>query len=268
MSVPALKRDAEQPSDLAAAASTLGNADRPAVATGTSSIPTAESRASCIDDALINTQLQEHASHVEWSHAEILAELGTWYVRFNDEFFASALPPAAVSVERSRVNNLGWYMPMRDGLGLRFRVNVNSLHLERARALVLGVLLHETLHVWEDAICRRDARGGNYHTVRFRKRAAELGIPTDENGIWGGIADDGPFAALLRRHGVSLEVDVFAGGTAKGAVPLVVAKGPGSRLARWNCGCTKVWASGGVTVRAVCERCGGAFVQQPKGDAR
>lgn len=227
---------------------------------------TGEGVSSVANDRVINEQLQRHAAHADWKYADLAAELNAWLRRYNEAFLGGALPPAAVSIEPGRIDCLGWYLAeQRDGLGLRYRININALHVERSRALVLAVLLHEALHLWEEVVCKRRAVRGNYHTVRFQKKAAELGIPTCRNGIWGGITEGSPFAELLRRHGIAIDDELAARPGSQAEIPRLVTKGPGSRLAKWDCGCTKVWASSGVTVSASCDRCGGPFVRQPRG---
>ena len=201
------------------------------------------------EDAALHAEINEHATVADWEHAEILRELGVWYARLNGEFFANALPPAAISVGRSRKETLGWYLPVRDPLGLRFRININELYIGSPLALILGILLHEGLHLEED-VRRHRQRAGSYHSSWFRKRAAELGIPTDEGGHWRGIEPGGRFAALLKRHGVALDEQI-----ASSSPPETRGTPGGSRLAKWSCGCTNVRVSSGVELMANCDRC-------------
>lgn len=57
-------------------------------------------------DVVINTRVQEHASQTDWEHAEAIRVLGRWQTIFNGELFGGHLPPAAISVARSRKDNL------------------------------------------------------------------------------------------------------------------------------------------------------------------
>lgn len=200
-------------------------------------------------DGLVNAGLREHATTAAWAFAEHATILHDWADRFNTRLFEATLPTVALSFDRERRRTLGTYRKGRDGLGLRYRVNLPPATLREPLPKVLAVLLHELVHAWEE-VARGRARGGPYHTVPFREKARELGIPTCARGIYAGIDPAGPLASLLHEYGVSEDERLLE----------VAADAPssrsGSRLTRWACRCVAVWASSGTTVNARCERCG------------
>jgi hypothetical protein len=220
-----------------------------------------ENKSDAFPDRLVNTELQLHAAGAtDWAHAERAAELTAWFHRLNGHFFAGQLPPAPISFETESAANLGWYRLKRDGLALKHRINLNALYVGASLCQNIAVLLHEMLHLWEDAIHGRRV-GGSYHTKRFRERAEELGIPTTENGEFLGIQDGSQLARFLAEHKVSLEPGLCGDGESsrdprRGPRPVA----PGSRLQAWTCGCDmRVWASIGRELRARCHTCGQAF---------
>jgi hypothetical protein len=203
-------------------------------------------------DAVVNEVLQEHtAAAIDWPHADLCRELKVWFEILNKEFFGGRLPPSAISIERTRRNNLGWYRLGRDGLALRHRINLNALHVRRGPALRISTLAHEMIHEWEEVELGR-SRGGSYHTAAFRQKSDAMGIPTDEHGHDLGIRADGPLAELLRRHGVPLDDEGLVA-VAPQATPQVVSR---ARLVKWRCGCTNIWASRGIDVQGECRKCG------------
>ena len=200
-------------------------------------------------DQLTNRQLEGHALSTRWEHKDHLHEIYLWADRFNDQFFDGKLPAPAISIARARPSVLGSYTLNRDGLGLKYRININAIHLQRGLPDVLTTLLHEMLHEWEEVENGRK-RGGPYHTTAFREKALELGIPTDARGRSLGIAADSPFARLLRVLNVEPQ----------GVVAEDLTKKPAPRnrptLQKWSCGCTNLWSSRATDVRGLCERCG------------
>lgn len=210
-------------------------------------------------DVVINTRVQEHASQTDWKHADVIRLLGKWQTILNNELFCGKLAPAAISIARSRKDNYGSYLLVRDGLGLRHRINLNELYIARPLAEVLRTLLHEMVHLWEDLVHNRRG-GGSYHTKVFCEKAADLGIPVDARGRSLGITPDGRFATVLRGRGVPLD-----GPPVPNSGPIVPAKGSGSHLAKWSCGCTNVRVSSGVALHALCTACECPFMRCAQG---
>lgn len=205
-------------------------------------------------DDRINAELATHAAAADWAFADHSAILHSWAVTINERLLDGVLPTPALSFEQERGGVLGTYRIGRDGLGLRFRVNLPPTTLRRPLATVIAVLCHELVHGWEESVLGR-RRGGRYHTVAFRKKAREIGIPTCAAGIYAGIAAESPIARLLAEQGV--QPDQYLTSAAE---PQRQTRS-GSRLVRWKCLCTRVWASAGVSVDARCVRCGTSFTR-------
>ena len=167
-------------------------------------------------------------------------------------------PPLAISVEKLPKKQLGHFKPGRDGLGLRWRVAMNILHLGRPRADVLATLLHETLHAVD---YERTPEGEqqkllrNPHHIGFRKMAERLGVPCDARGCsspsWETLPDS-PFARYVRSCGADKEPPLLSG--------RLVGKAAGSPLKKWSCGCTNIRVC--TFLDATCNMCGRRFEVQ------
>jgi hypothetical protein len=168
------------------------------------------------------------------------------------------MPEIIVSIDRNDRRQLGHYKIGRDGLGLRWRISMNILHLGRPRGDVLSTLLHEIMHAVQHAT-GKPAKIANYHNAEFREWCERLGVPTDSRGHDLGITPDGTFAAYLKRHKIE--------GTLKLLPPKSLPKPGGSKLKKWSCqGCDEP-----VNVRvaiedfdATCNLCDTAFVYADK----
>lgn len=202
----------------------------------------------------INHALARHGIDAEdWPYRETITFLHQWVDRFNAEFCGGRLPRAAVSLSRDRRSRLGWYLPSRDGLSLNYRVNLNTRHLTRKTDEVLETLLHELLHL-EEHLFGKPGKG-NYHTRGFQKRCEDLGIPCDHRGCNLGIRRPSPFTELLEHHGIPITVPM----SEELRSALRHQEQPVTKLKRWTCGCTNVWAA--VEVQAICTQCGKEFIR-------
>lgn len=138
------------------------------------------------------------------------------------------LPEIVISVDVNDRRQLGHFKIGRDGLGLKWRVSMNLVHLARPQASVLSTLLHEMLHAWQHQAGRPPKRAQT-HNVEFRKACDALGIPTDARGRDHGINPEGELAKYLARHKID------------GAVELLderdKVKPKGSTLAKMVCEC-------------------------------
>jgi hypothetical protein len=197
--------------------------------------------------------LSEHQrAAADWRHQPTMKELHIWAERFATEFKLQ-LPAMTLAVDRTRSRRcLGHYRPGYNGLGLRCEIVISESHLERAVQesawwRVLGTLLHEELHCWQEFHGKSGRR--NYHNVQFRRKATELGLIVDERGVT--RYDPGsPFFALLERHGVQAP-----------ALPkpnLHQSRTKPVKLHLWVCGCTKVRV-GRAHFNAKCLDCGNQF---------
>ena len=217
--------------------------------------------ASVDSDRSLNEAIGKHAAAADWEYAQVHADLLVWAARFNKEFFAGQLPPAAVSLEADDIRRMGWYLLKRDGLALSYRINLNTKYLASGDQVeILDTLLHEIIHQWEHI--GGHTGGGRYHTKKFRDKAEDLGIPTDRYGRSLGRVPGGRFLALLEKYGVHLSIPPILAVPASSSPPK-----PKSTITPWACACTRVWVARQTELNAVCGKCNGRFARVGSGAA-
>ena len=184
---------------------------------------------------------------------KILSEtLYKFFDLFNAEFFGTRLPPPIITFKPTGRRTLGHFCPGRNDIGAKLELNINTMHLNRPLLLLLEIELHEMIHLSQYAfpdIYGRDNYCSSYHNMRFREKAAALGIPCSQWGAAMNIVDD-PFRAFCLRHGIEaiqyrLAVDSSEtgfGGRCR------------RKLQKWVCSCTPVYGVW-VAVRSFSARC-------------
>jgi len=188
----------------------------------------------------INVAIMENAiANDEWEMNNLASELYWWVDFFNIVFFKEQPAPIpALTFERTRVNNLGYYRIGFNDFAVKYQINLNRLYISRPLNEILQTLVHEMVHSWEHIYVPEDKRTKSwYHTKAFRTKLADIGILTDEKGCHIGIRD--PFVQLLKRHAVEFDLNRR---NAKGLImipPKPKPKGK-SKLKKWSCGCTNV----------------------------
>lgn len=235
-------------------------------------------------DAATNERLRVQASHPEWEHARWANFLHAWFRKINAAFFEDALRATPIAIERLRSRTLGTYRVgrFRDGLGLARHITLNERLLTSKTAartptnevtvikpaLLVAVLAHEMIHAWEDAK-KRKQNGSWYHTTDFRRRAKHIGVPTNANGHYLGIAASGRLAKLLAEAGIALDGEVVDDDperrpASQELTPMKAPRVTRAGFAKWTCGCTTIYASAGVVVQARCcdDRCGSPFAPE------
>ena len=197
-------------------------------------------------DEPINRAARTHEESVEdWRFAEVSKTLYRFYDLINDRFFNGKIPTPVISFKHTRSE--GHYVVGRNEIGVRENINIDAAHLRDPLAEVLATLVHEMVHGHQENYGTPGKR--NYHNKQCREKMEEIGIPCDAWGHGLGICD--PFVGFLRQHGVVAETRLELPETRQRKVAR-------SRLKKWTCGCTKVWAT--VDVHAQCTACGRAFV--------
>ncbi len=180
-----------------------------------------------------------------WSLHGVLVELQRWAEIFVAEF-RLALPQVALCVGPTRRNCYGYFRPGHNQFGVRREILIKEshvlLHIQKGEYWpVLGTLLHELLHAWQD---QNGLPGtNNYHNAQFRDKAAEYGLVVDGRG-YTQYAPGSRFFEVLRKHGVPVP-DV--------PKPILRQRGH-SKLKLWSCGCTKVRVAVS-SFRAQCLNC-------------
>jgi len=221
-------------------------------------------------DATANRAIRDVASTPSPHHiipAGIVAFLYEHVDLMRAELFGGQVPPVVLSFEVTDRRTLGHYHLMRTGLGVRWALNLNPVHLARPVFEVLSTLLHELAHAWQHE--HGTPSKPPHHNREFRDRCEAFGIPTDEGGHDLGVRHGTPFEDYCRRHGITFPPPPGAaeppGDTAglprpSPLLPVPPARPKGSKMKKWTCPC-------GVNVRvaiaafdATCNRCGGKFL--------
>jgi hypothetical protein len=218
-------------------------------------------------DANANKAIREVASTPSPEHvipADVVAFLYRHVDLMRVEFFEGQVPEVVLSFDVTDRRTLGHYHLKRNGLGVRWALNLNPVHLARPVYQVLATLLHELNHA-----CQHEHGTPSkppHHNKEFREKCEAFGVPTDEAGHDLGVRHGSPFEAYCRRHGVAFPPAPGARPDAEGGaaeppplLPVPPVKPSGSKLRKWSCPC-------GVNVRvaianfdATCNKCGERF---------
>ncbi|MBI2808711.1 MAG: hypothetical protein HYX68_27295 [Planctomycetes bacterium] len=167
---------------------------------------------------------------------EWMAKLQDWVGLFTFHFKLE-IPEISLCLDYLPRSRYGHFRQECNGFGLRGETALNLLYLKnRPYWQVLGTLLHELLHNWQQA-CGKPGKG-NYHNRQFQQKALALGLEVDRRGHTRYLASS-PFTDLLQQHGVAVKV-------ADEAIPTHRAsraerRACGSTLKKWSCDCQNIW---------------------------
>jgi SprT-like family len=170
---------------------------------------------------------------------------------FNAEFFGGRLPLCFLRFGTRRRGRLGEYAPTRNDVGAQFEINLNPRHFDRPLYQVLGTLLHEQIHLWQHLY--GEPSKTNWHNRGFVEKARQVGIPCEGGRHAFTVSYTDPFLAVLKRERVEIGEPTALVLEAH----VVQSAEKGSKLRKWACGCTNMWAA--VEVDAVCRKCGSRF---------
>ena len=220
-------------------------------------------------DATANRAIRGVASTPSPQHiipADIVAFLYEQVDLMRAELFAGQVPEVVLSFDVTDRRTLGHYHLKRNGLGVRWALNLNPIHLARPVFEVLATLLHELAHAWQHE--HGTPSKPPHHNREFRDRCEALGIPTDEGGHDLGVRHGTPFEDYCHRHGIPFPPPPGAAEPIAGVpgqpepsplLPVSPVRPKGSKMKKWACPC-------GVNVRvaiaafdATCNKCGGRF---------
>ncbi len=206
----------------------------------------------------INIEIMENElKSSDWGMNNLAWELYWWVDFFNIVFFQEQpVPVPALTFERTRVNNLGYYRLGFNDFAVRNQINLNRLYLNRQLNEILQTLAHEMVHSWEHIYIPEENRTKSwYHTNAFRQKLAEIGILADKKGVHMAVGD--PFVHLLNRHAVE-----FGTGARDSKGLIVIPPKPkpkgNSKLRKWTCGCQNVRV-GKSEFKATCDICENKF---------
>ena len=216
-------------------------------------------------DANANKAIRDVASRPSPQHvvpAEVVTFLYSHVDWMRAEFFEGRVPEVVLSFDVTDRRTLGHYHLKRNGLGVRWALNLNPVHLARPVHRVLATMLHEITHAWQHE--SGTPSKPPHHNKEFRARCETFGIPTDQGGHDLGVRTGSPFEEYCRRHGVPFSAEPDEGSDSSGPpapplLPAPPATPKGTKLRKWCCPC-------GVNVRvaiahfdATCNRCGERF---------
>lgn len=199
------------------------------------------------DSQSVYSVLAHHQRSEDWDLKALFTELQRWAEIFNLEFNLE-IRDISLCVDWLSRRRFGHFRYGHNGFGLEGEIAINRRYLDRKEFWqVLGTLLHEMLHAWQQA----HGKPGkwSYHNVQFRKKALEYGLVVDQRGVTD-YEPKSPFMDLLRKHGVHVP-----------HIPNPLQRRRGSsKLKKWCCGCTNVRVAV-ADFRAKCLRCGNVFVR-------
>jgi hypothetical protein len=213
----------------------------------------------------IYPHLVMHQCNEQWGGRDLLNWLHEWAVRFNVDFNLN-VPHITLGVEVLRSDIGAHFRYGHNAFGLQGEIILNAVYLEEPQWWLLGVLLHELLHGWQQAHGTVDKKHANYHNHEYRAKAKELGLTVDRYGKQY-YESDSVFFDLIREHGVEVpELAVAADEEGQSRKKHVVRPRPvlnrgNSNLKKWSCGCTNVRVAV-VDFQAQCLKCGNVFVRQ------
>ncbi len=217
---------------------------------------------SCADETLreetrpsagtIYKALADHQRVEAWHGQPMVGFLQAWAARFIGEFNLD-IPEVIIAIDRLPCTRYGQFRVGHNGLGLRGEISLNARYLNGKRPLweILGTLLHELLHGWQQAHGTVGKR--NHHNRELREKARSLGLLIDKRGLTG-YAANGLFKALLTSFGVPSPAT-------ESPIPERWPRGE-SKLKKWACKCP-VNVRCAVELRARCLVCGEAFALAP-----
>jgi hypothetical protein len=175
----------------------------------------------------IYTSLAQHQRDEEWFGRELIAVLQDWADIFIVEFKLD-IDRVVLCLEALSKNCYAHFRPGHNGFGLQGEIAFNTLYLMNERELweLLGTLLHELLHAWQDVHGKPGKK--NHHNLEFRTKAWDLGLIVDRRGVTGYQAAS-PFKTLLGIRGI--------GTPDKQVFPKTRKPKARSKLKKWCCGC-------------------------------
>lgn len=203
----------------------------------------------------INIALKDHQHTLQdWRYSKFLSNFHIWAKRFNVEFKLN-LPLPAIAIEKLGRRSLGFFRYGRNGLGVKSEITIDSIHAQSQDFWqVLGTLLHELLHLWQQV--HGSPSNSNYHNKQYRDKALSLGLVVDRWGHTQYAPENSLFLNVLTKYGVKVpEIPPLD------EQRISVGRLNSSKLKLWECQCpvpVKVRVAR-ANFRAICLHCGALF---------
>lgn len=207
----------------------------------------------------INDLIKDHEiAEKDWLLHTDAKEYYLWMDRFNKKFFNSKLETSVLSFARTSSKTLGHYNTARNAIGVENNINLNCVHLGRAKWKVLTTLLHEMGHQWQrregSFSDKKNPSQGNYHNKEFIDMMQGFGLSYNKKGQR--IAPpEGIFVEFLKKYKVEI---------VKEDEPTYVKPVAKSKLRKYSCQCEPP-INIRVAVKEIsitCNRCGKDFEEQ------
>lgn len=201
----------------------------------------------------INVAIKNHQSSVQdWRYSMFLADFHEWAKRFDFEFKLN-LPLPAIAMDRLGGRRLGFFRFGRNGLGLKHEITIDQNHARsKAYWQVLGTLLHELLHLWQQA--HGEPSNSNYHNKQYQEKALSLGLVVDRWGHTRYTPQNSPFLNVLTKYGVKApEIPALD------EQQMLVGRLNSSKLKLWQCTCPVRVRVARDAFRAKCLVCSSLF---------
>jgi hypothetical protein len=205
-----------------------------------------------LSDEQLNELLARHAIHTDWENASVARELYRVQIAAKQAFFSNKGPLCVLSFKRTANGSRSSLRIHRNGLGLKFEINLNLDNIGKSRRLCAVHVVHELLHLREALFENREPTG-SYHSKCFLDWATKIGIPTTSSGNYLGVTPNSPVDQLFRYLHIP-EDDAVLGDDDCSGLGLKGPRQPRPKLKRLNCGCTEIYAEANVTVAGRCEK--------------
>ncbi|NUM32943.1 MAG: SprT-like domain-containing protein [Candidatus Brocadiae bacterium] len=203
-----------------------------------------------MNEKTVYNTLQDHQKNETWELQSCFKVFLEWAEIYNSEFDLK-IPEISLSVANLKRSCFGHFHPGHNGFGLRKEIAINRIYLkDREFWTVLGTLLHELLHAWQEEYGKPGK--ANYHNKQFRRKAEGLGLIVDHRGVteYEKNEEKSPFLQVLKKYGVS--VPNLPESTHK--------KERGfSKMKKWECACPVKIRVAVSHFNAKCMNCGEIF---------
>ncbi len=202
---------------------------------------------------LINSQLMAHETSVQgWVLGDIVKPLYHFYGLFNRYFFEGLLPVAVIKVESLRHDRPGSYRSQRNGFGLMHEICLNLSYRISHLVFQLAVLMHETLHIRQNAV---ECKG--YHGKDFQIASEAVGVPVNGKGEIIDISE--PFLSFVKQN-LPKHLRDFDIEEIRRSLHFKTKTRGRSTLKKYSCGCGPIRV-GRSRFRALCLDCRREFVE-------
>lgn len=207
----------------------------------------------------INEDLRSHIEALDdWEHTELLTKLYEWTDIFINSF-NMRIPLPVLGIAKLPKNRLAQFLSDRgepgtgrNPQGLNYEILFNIKHLDRPYWRILGTLLPELCHLWQDMWGKAPKTRG--HNKEFQSYVGSFGLIVDRKGFT--MYEEGKFTELLEVHGVEYDL----GDEVEPPVQTRVKK------IKWYCKCQMfpIVVEEGMAPNATCNDCNTKYKPKEK----